>query len=181
MFSLYFWVFNINIRGTVPLVMDDFEIGEDGFINWEQMFNELPEDFEYLIGDPPLVSDSPPDVLSHSSPDSVPSWIDEIENLLMRDDNDEVVVDHNHESFQSFLADVVLHHPADVDADADAGASGNKDSTAINSAGEADASSDKNSNISGDDSLERINGDNEKAKDQGEDDDQASKKRRRYM
>ena len=84
--SLYL---GFNIWGTVPLVMDDLEIGEDGIIDWEQMFSEFPEDLEVLIGDPPLVSDSPPDVLSDSSPDSVSSWIGEIENLLMRDDNDD--------------------------------------------------------------------------------------------
>ena len=161
--------------------MGDFEIGEDGIIDWDQMFNELPEDLEVFVGDPPVVSDSPPDVLSDSSPDSAPSWIDEIENLLMGDDNNEVVVEHNLEFCQGFLADVVLDQPADVDADADA--PGVKDSTVVDSSGEVDASNDKNSNVSDDDrpQLEKIDGDNENGKDHGVDEDQASKKKRRYM
>lgn len=163
--------------------MDNLEIGEDGIIDWEQMFSELPEDLEVLIGDPPLVSDSPPDVLSDSSPDSVSSWIGEIENLLMRDDNDEVVVEHNQDFGEDFLAGFVLDHPADAYADAHADASSDKDSTVLDSAGEADASTDKNSNVCGDGSpeQEKINGYNGNAQNDGEDEDQASKKRRRYL
>lgn len=163
--------------------MDDLEIGEDGIIDWEQMFSELPEDLEVLIGDPPLVSDSPPDVLWDSSPDSVSSWIGEIENLLMRDDNDEVVVEHNQDFGEDFLAGFVLDHPADAYADAHADASSDKDSTVLDSAGEADASPDKNSNVSGDGSpeQEKINGYNGNAQNDGEDEDQASKKRRRQL
>lgn len=144
--------------------MGDWDFGDD---DWDQMFSER-EDLQVLMGDPPLLSHSPSVVLSNSPPDSFSSWIGDLENLLMRDDDDEAVFKYNQESCEDFLESTILDHPADTDAGA------LNDSTLLD---------DKSPDVPADDSpkQEKIVVDIDNGHSQNNGDDEAlSKKRIRY-
>lgn len=138
---------------------------EDG-IDWEDVFDEIPEMMDLFQVDPPLVTDSSSsDAFSNPSPDSVPSWIGQIEHMLMKDDDDKVDVHSSHEFCNDFLSDIFVDFPADQ-------------------SGDLDASDDKNSNSNVSDGdggcPENENIDAAEVNDKGQDDDPISKKRKRY-
>lgn len=115
--------------------MEDLQSPDDDIIrqiDWNNFFDELPEGTNALEMEPPIVGDSTSsDALSNSSPDSISSWINEIENALMNDHEDDLDKGFSvptDDCFDSFFADVLLdsHEGAsdvDVVIDVDSNAS----------------------------------------------------------
>lgn len=98
--------------------MEDLEFSEDGIIghiDWINFFDELPAALEM---EPPIVLGESPsaETLSNLSPDSISSWINEIENVLMQDDEDKGFSLPSDDCCDTFLAHVLV--------DSHAGASG---------------------------------------------------------
>ncbi|KAF8409866.1 hypothetical protein HHK36_002384 [Tetracentron sinense] len=89
-------------------------------IDWENLLDNIPEDLNLFADDLPLVTDSPVDdstkQFSNPSPDSVSSWIGEIEQLLMEEDDKEVKV--NPDFCDEFFSDLFIDVPVDPSGEA---------------------------------------------------------------
>lgn len=151
--------------------------------------------FDLLVGDddfifdfdPSIVIDSPPaeDFLQSSSPDS---WIGEIENQLMNDENHEKesFLELDQQSVSDFIADLLVDYPTSDSGCVDLAADKVSDAITVDSpvAGkESDGSDDsgkENSDLvvekKSNDSGSEIQDDDEEG-----DDDAVAKKRRRYI
>ncbi|GAB2300498.1 hypothetical protein Dimus_034542 [Dionaea muscipula] len=87
-------------------------------IDWESVdFCEADRgrdpSFGFVVGGGGGVSPAPCSSASDASPSATAtSWISEIENLLMKDDDDGGDAPHNHESYYGFLSDVLPDFPA---------------------------------------------------------------------
>ncbi|XP_057975606.1 bZIP transcription factor 60 [Malania oleifera] len=101
-------------------------VEEEHDLDWEHVFDTAPEVMADLFGDnslPPssdLSLEASGDVIcANSSPDSLSSWIGEIEHLLMKDDDDcnGVLIESNPQFCNDFLADILLDSPADPSAE----------------------------------------------------------------
>lgn len=117
----------------------EFWGGEDVIreIDWSSIFNDgFHGGANILEWDPPaVITDSSASVSSSSSspkadaflknsPDSVPSWTDGIEKLLMEDDDDNKVSPEPSSDYcERFLADLLVDSPADVSGEAVAASS----------------------------------------------------------
>ncbi|XP_022975369.1 bZIP transcription factor 60 [Cucurbita maxima] len=92
--------------------MEDLEFSEYdiiGQIDWNDFFDEFPEGIGAREMEPPSLGESTsPLGLSNSSPDSISSWINEIENALMNDDEEKEVSVPIDDCCDSFLADVLV-------------------------------------------------------------------------
>lgn len=92
--------------------MEDLQFSEDdiiGQIDWNDFFDGFPEATNALEMEPPITGESTsPEALSNSSPDSISSWINEIENALMNDDEDKGFSLPGDDCCDSFLADVLV-------------------------------------------------------------------------
>lgn len=115
----------------------------DDVIDWSNLFHELPEgasilDWEteasILNHSSPLLSSSsssssPPLAADHS-PDSLSTWIGEIETLLMKEDDADADDDYKVASespANDFLADVLVNSPAQASDDHNLGLSTDKE------------------------------------------------------
>lgn len=121
----------------------------------DNLFDELPETAGASVGN----------AAAASSPDSVSSWIDELESFLMKDDVDDAVVDSGSEFSDSFLAGLLADSPQDVSGELVHGPSD----------GDSVVSSDGGEQLEND----KVEGEAVAEEDVG--DDPASKKRRRYI
>ncbi|XP_042507511.1 bZIP transcription factor 60-like [Macadamia integrifolia] len=146
--------------------MGDGETQTDEFFSQiETLFENIPNDVSLFMDDLPIVSEpSVNDSVqenSNPSPDSVSSWMDELEELLMKDDTESCV---NPEEFcQDFFSDVLDASP---DQSCEARVSDEDTSTP-----EANISDDNEENDKFDDSVGK----------EGEGDDPMSKKRKRQL
>ncbi|KAG7971350.1 hypothetical protein I3843_07G129600 [Carya illinoinensis] len=136
-----------------------------GRINFDGLFDEFPDGKNLFSVELPVFTESSSaEAYLNPSPDSGSSWIDEIETLLMKEDDDRIVeVEPTKEFCDSFLADIIVD----------------------NSPGEGSSGPDKDSSDSSDDG----NGNCDKAKfsndnhgdGQDDADDPLSKKRKRQL
>ncbi|PKI71679.1 bZIP transcription factor 60-like [Punica granatum] len=121
----------------------------------DDLFDELPDTAGPFLGD----------AAAASSPDSLSSWIDEIESFLMEDDAGDAAVESNTELSDSLLAELIAQSPE-------------------NASGEVvDGSSDRDSDASADGGgqLQKEKVESEAGEEEDADDDPASKKRRRQL
>ncbi|XP_043707929.1 bZIP transcription factor 60 [Telopea speciosissima] len=151
--------------------MDDGETQTDDFFSQIQtMFENIPDDLTLFMDDlpmvtNPLVGDSVEEN-SIPSPCSVSPWMDELEELLMKDDT-ESCVENPEEFCQDFFSDVLDASP---DQSCEARVSDEDTSTP-----EANVSDDNQENEKFDDSLAK------EGEGEGEGDDPMSKKRKRQL
>ncbi|XP_002510740.2 bZIP transcription factor 60 [Ricinus communis] len=146
-------------------ILESVNFDSLGQIDWDNLFDD---------NSPLLVteSSSSPENFSDSSPDSVSLWIDQVENMLMKDDDVLASAQPSQHFSEGFLADLLVDSPAD---------------------GSVDLSTDKDSIVSPDNGFggasetekegEKILSNNEaKVDNDSEDpDDPVSKKRRRQL
>uniref|UniRef100_A0A2C9TZE2 BZIP domain-containing protein n=1 Tax=Manihot esculenta TaxID=3983 RepID=A0A2C9TZE2_MANES len=115
--------------------MEDPEFQEDdillkldfddlGRLDWDNLFTGLPE-----ASPPSLQASSSPANFCNSSPDSVSSWIGQLENILMKDDDNSVAVEPTQQLSNDFLADILVDSPPAVSAEV-VDAATNRDSSA---------------------------------------------------
>ncbi|KAL2522053.1 bZIP transcription factor 60 [Forsythia ovata] len=92
--------------------MNDFVVVEDEQIDWNYLIDNIPDDLNFDFLDEPVKE------LSNSlnpSPDSGSLSIEDIEQLLMNDDSNLALPDHEQVSADGFLTDVLLDSPAASD------------------------------------------------------------------
>lgn len=90
----------------------EFLVEDDiiGRINFDGFFDEFPDGTNiFSIELPVFTESSSADAFLNPSPDSGSSWIDDIETLLMKDDDDRIVAEEPTKEFcDSFLADIIV-------------------------------------------------------------------------
>ena len=137
----------------------EFPFPNNGQIDWDSFFDDLSEDGNAFYFEPS----------TNPSPDSVSLGIDEIENFLLKDDDDKnnsVVEEPSKELCDSFSANILLASPVEVDGEVvDASSPIDKDSSTDTDDG------------NGNSEKEKVNTDGQ-AEDEAHD--SQSKKRRRY-
>ncbi|KDP36730.1 hypothetical protein JCGZ_08021 [Jatropha curcas] len=135
-------------------------------LDWDNLFTGLPD------GLPSLPTKSPPPIdVFNSSPDSVSSWIGQLENVLMEDDDD-WAAEPSLQISENFFADILVDSPPGSAEVADA--STDKDSAASDHGNSGASETEKES--------EKIVPDRAEVKNDDEDpDDHISKKLRRQL
>lgn len=142
----------------------DLELFTDDLIDWNDLLGEPPEGANALELETPVPNDSPSsstspplgDAFSNHSSASLSSWIDHIETLLMKEDDDDKVVSDLDSTCEDFLAEVFVNSPSE------------------GSPQDGAASADNDSKSNSDEDKLDVENDAEDA------DDPISKKRRRY-
>ncbi|CAL9217681.1 unnamed protein product [Arabidopsis halleri] len=149
-------------------------------------FDLLVDDDLFFDFDPSIVIDSPPaeDFLQSSSPDS---WIGEIENQLMNDENHEKesFLELDQQSVSDFIADLLVDYPTSDSGSVDLAADKVSDVITVDSpvAGKESEGSDYSGKENSDLVVEKKSNDSgseiQDDEDEGDDDAVAKKRRRR--
>lgn len=166
--------------GDVVFLGGENLIGE---VDWSNIFDDdLHGDANVLDwGEPAFIADSyasPSDAFSNNSPDSVSSWIDGIEKLLMEDDDEsKVSPDSSSDYRETFLADLLVDSPADMSDEVPAPA----DSTDSDPNVSADANANSEEEEVDEKEKEKEKEKVEAAEVEDDADDPISKKRRRQL
>ncbi|GLT74032.1 hypothetical protein SLA2020_458530 [Shorea laevis] len=112
--------------------MEAHEFVDDDDIVWQIDWNDLP-DFTGILEEqaPAALTVSPPNQgFSNPSPDSVCSWIGEVENLLMNDDAEEAGLQPDTYIYDDFLLDIPVHSPTHASIEVVASGNSNRSSQA---------------------------------------------------
>ncbi|XP_022867730.1 bZIP transcription factor 60-like [Olea europaea var. sylvestris] len=151
--------------------MNDFGVVEDEQIDWNLIIDNLPDALNFEFLDEPVREFSNP---LNPSPDSGSLSIEDIEQLLMNDDSNVALPDHEQVSADGFLTDVLLDSPAASDLSDELIDGPEKDSSSPLSSEE---DKDKDAHDSQAEALEKQNDDDHVV----DDDDPTAKKRKRQM
>ncbi|KAJ9166991.1 hypothetical protein P3X46_021678 [Hevea brasiliensis] len=149
-------------------ILRKFNFDDLGQLDWENLFTGLSN------ASPPLLPESSsPAHFCNSSPDPLSSWMGQLENILMKDDDYSVAVEPIQQFSNEFLADILVDSPPVVSAEV-VDAATDKDSSASDNGTGSASETEKDRKKVVDDGVE--------VKSDGEDhDDPISKKRRRQL
>lgn len=137
---------------------------EEHDVDWVYVFDNVPE---VTMDDlPPQASYNYGEGFANPSPDSVSSWIGEVEHLLMKDDDDDADDEPNPQFCSDFLSNILLDSPAASSPD-------DKNSVASEDGGGHEVE-----NVQVPDVNDGKNNENEN---NGEEEDPSSKKQRRQL
>lgn len=167
--------------GDVVFLGGENLIGE---VDWSNIFDDDLHGGANVLdwGEQTVIVDSyalPSDAFSNNSPDSVSSWIDGIEKLLMEDDDEsKVSPDSSSDYCETFLADLLVDSPADMSDEVRV--------PAFSTDSDANVSADANANSEEEEEVDEKEKEKEKEKVEAAEveddaDDPISKKRRRYQ
>ncbi|GMN34666.1 hypothetical protein TIFTF001_004815 [Ficus carica] len=165
--------------GDVVFLGGENLIGE---VDWSNIFDDDLHGGANVLdwGEPAVIADSyasPSDAFSNNSPDSVSSWIDGIEKLLMEDDDEsKVSPDSSSDYCETFLADLLVNSPANMSDEVPA--------PAFSTDSDPNVSADANANSEEEEEVDEKEKEKEKveaAEVEDDADDPISKKRRRQL